>query len=236
VPPLACYNFDTRERISIFFGRNATDKIRNQKTLYCATSNNLCFCTIWQNGETRKLHFHSSAVLLQCQNSSSRCLISSIFFTHTHAALWLSKSCNQCAQYRTVGGMVQEKESREHCSSWTVLHAQCTSVLSSGFPLLQGNAKTLDRWGGKTKHHLIFYFLRNTSAKNYHNRIVYVNIASQRLNVFFWDIVYMLLFWITFWSIHVYKTFSMYLFAITERDCAKRLLSTYFEQGGCYGS
>jgi len=136
----------------------------------------------------------------------------------------------------TVGGMVQEKESRKHCSSWTVLHAQCTtSVLSSGFPLSQGNAKTLDRWGGKTKHRLIFYFFRNTSAKNYHNLIVYVNIASQRWDVF-WDTVYMLLFWIKFWSIHVYKTFSMYLFAITERDCAKRLPSTYFEQGGCYGS
>ena len=38
VPPkLACYNFDTRERIFIFFDRNATDKVSNQKTLYYAT-------------------------------------------------------------------------------------------------------------------------------------------------------------------------------------------------------
>jgi len=36
--------------------------------------------------------------------------------------------------------MVQEKGSLEHCSSWTVLHAQGSSVLSSGFPLSQGNA------------------------------------------------------------------------------------------------
>ena len=35
--------------------------------------------------------------------------------------------------------------SREHCRSSTVLHAQCTSVLSSGFPILQGNEETLDR-------------------------------------------------------------------------------------------
>jgi len=61
VPPLACYNFDTPERIVIFFGRNVTDKVSNQKTLYCATSNNVCFCTTWQNGETRKSHF-----LLKC--------------------------------------------------------------------------------------------------------------------------------------------------------------------------
>ena len=54
VPPLACYKFDTHERILIFFGRN----VGNQKTPYYATSNNLCFCTTWQNGETRKSHFH----------------------------------------------------------------------------------------------------------------------------------------------------------------------------------
>ena len=68
----------------IIFGRNVTDKAGNQKTLYYATSNKMCFCTTWQNGETRKSHF------------SLKCCIS-----------------------------------REHYSSWTVLHAQCTSALSS---------------------------------------------------------------------------------------------------------
>jgi len=42
-------------------------------------------------------------------------------------------------------GMVQEKGSQELCSSWTVLHAQSTSALSSGFPLSQNNAEALDR-------------------------------------------------------------------------------------------
>jgi len=56
VPPLACYNFDAHEWILIFFGRNVTDKVGNQKTLYYATSNNLWFCTTWQNVETRKSH------------------------------------------------------------------------------------------------------------------------------------------------------------------------------------
>jgi len=36
-PPSACYNFDTCERILIFFGRNVTDKVSNQKTLYYTT-------------------------------------------------------------------------------------------------------------------------------------------------------------------------------------------------------
>ena len=66
-----------------------------------------------------------------------------------------------------------------------MLHAQCTSALSSGFPISQGNAEALDRWGGKPKHHIILYFLSNISAKNYRNRIVCVKIiASQRWDVF----------------------------------------------------
>jgi len=35
-----------------------------------------------------------------------------------------------------------------------VLHAQCTSALSSGFLISQGNAEALHRWCGKTKHRL----------------------------------------------------------------------------------
>jgi len=33
IPPVACYNFDTHEQILIFFGRNVTDKVGNQKML-----------------------------------------------------------------------------------------------------------------------------------------------------------------------------------------------------------
>jgi len=51
LPPSACYNIDTHEWILIFFSRNVTDKVGNQKTLYYATSSNLCFCTTWQNGK-----------------------------------------------------------------------------------------------------------------------------------------------------------------------------------------
>ena len=68
VPPLVCYNFDTHEWILIFFGRNVTDKVGNQKTLYNATtSNNLCFCTTWQNGETRKSHYSLNWTVLHTQ-------------------------------------------------------------------------------------------------------------------------------------------------------------------------
>jgi len=84
VPPLACYNFDTCERILIFFGRNVTDKVSNQTTLYYATSNNLCFCTTWQNGKHKNCIFDSHAVLVHCLNSTSCCLIYSIILLKTH--------------------------------------------------------------------------------------------------------------------------------------------------------
>ena len=60
----------------IFYLAEMLDKVSNKKTLYYATSSNLCFCTTW---ETRKLHFPSNAVLVHCLNSTS-CLISSMFF------------------------------------------------------------------------------------------------------------------------------------------------------------
>ena len=91
VPPLVCY--DTRERILIFFGRNVIDEVSNQKTPYCATSNNLCFCTTWQNGETRKSHF------------SLKCRISAL----PEFKQSLYGFFNQCVQLRAIGGMVREK-------------------------------------------------------------------------------------------------------------------------------
>jgi len=55
----------------------------------------------------------------------------------------------------------------------------------SGFPVSQGSAEPLDRWGGKTKHHLISYFLSNIFAKNYCNQIVYVKIIASQGETFF---------------------------------------------------
>jgi len=37
--------------------------------------------------------------------------------THTHAAVWLPKSCDPCVQLGAVGGIVQDKRSRERCRS-----------------------------------------------------------------------------------------------------------------------
>jgi len=71
--PIARHNFDTHELILIFFGTNVTDEVGNQKALCYATSNNLCFCSTWQNGETRKSHFSLNG-LCCTHNAPVHCL------------------------------------------------------------------------------------------------------------------------------------------------------------------
>ena len=185
---LACYYFDRCDRIFTLVGRNVADKVGNWKTFYCAISSNLCFCATRQNWESRKFHFFTQMLYqLHCQDQDlTSWLITTNFWltTHIHAAVWLPQSCNQCVQFGAVGGMVQEKGSRERCRSWTVCcthNVPVPSALSFGFPISQGNAEALGRWGGKTKHRLISYVVSNISVKHYRNRIVCVKIiASQR--------------------------------------------------------
>jgi len=84
---MACCNFDTHEWILMFFDRNVTNKVGNQKTLYYATSSNLCFCTP-DKTEKHENHIftqldcvthtmHLSAVFLKEKLSYVMCLIAS---------------------------------------------------------------------------------------------------------------------------------------------------------------
>jgi len=141
-----------------------------------------------KTGKHENRIFPSTAASVHCPNSTI-CLISSIVLTHDSylrcsAAVWLPKSCNQCVQLEAVGAWFRINEVMS-TAWWTVLHAQYNNALSSGFPISQGNAEALDRWGRKAKHRLISYFLSNSSAKNDRNLIVYVKIiASERWDVF----------------------------------------------------
>ena len=147
-PPLTCYNFDMCERILTFFGRNVTDKVSNQTTHYYATSNKLCFYTTWQNGETWKSHFSLKCCISALPEFNQLLDFFNLFdwrlITLLHEFLNLAINVFSSG---LLGGM--DKQSRERCRSWTVLPAQCTSALSSGFPISQGNAQALDRWGLK---------------------------------------------------------------------------------------
>jgi len=131
------------------FRRNVTDKVSNQKILYNATSKNLCFCTTWKTGNTK------TAFVTRCISALPEFnqLLLDFFnlFDSRLILILLYDSVNLQSMLSAWGcwGMIQEKRSRERCSSWTVLHAQCTSALSSGFPLSQGNTEALDTWGGK---------------------------------------------------------------------------------------
>jgi len=129
-----------------------------------------------------------SAILVHCCISAlpSAWFLQSFWLTtHTHAAVWLPKSCNQCVQ----------RDCWEHCSgerkSIVLQQFDCVAhtmhqCAVSRFPISQGNAEALDRWGGKTKHHMILYFLSNIPAKNYRNRIVYAKIIATRRWDVFW--------------------------------------------------
>ena len=104
VPLLACYNFDTRERLLTFFDRNTTDKASKQKTLYSATSNNVCFCITWQNGKLENCIFHLRYWCIVRIQSVAVWLLQYFWLTtHIHAAVWLSKSRNQCVQVGAFG-------------------------------------------------------------------------------------------------------------------------------------
>jgi len=186
VPPLVCCNFDAHELILIFFGRNVTDKIIKRR--FTMPLQVTCASVLPGNTKIAVFTHCISALpefnqsLLDFFNLFDSWLILSLLYDSVNLVI-------NAFSLVLLKGMALEKGSREHCSSWTVLHAQSTSALSSGFPLLQlqGNAEALDRWGGKTKHHLISYFLSNISAKNYRSRFVYVKItASQRWD-FFWN-------------------------------------------------
>ena len=50
---------------ALFFGRTVTNNVSNQKALCRAISNNVCFCTTWQNRETQRSHFFTQT-LHQC--------------------------------------------------------------------------------------------------------------------------------------------------------------------------
>jgi len=61
-----------------------------------------CFCTTWQNEETQKLHFHSNAVglLVNRQNSTSHCFISSVGGKTKHHLISYFLSNNSAKNYR----------------------------------------------------------------------------------------------------------------------------------------
>jgi len=67
-PNFVCYNFDAHKWILIFFGRNVTGNVGNQKMLYYAISNNLCFYTTWQNAKhENQSHISLNWIVLHTQ-------------------------------------------------------------------------------------------------------------------------------------------------------------------------
>ena len=121
VPPFVCYIFDAREWILIFFGRNVTHKVGNQKTLNCATSNNLCFCTTCQNAETWKSQFLLNWIVLHTQCayalSSWKNKLSSVMCLIASDICWNSKISHQYCSLTFTPGLTKNNSHLLH-SNW----------------------------------------------------------------------------------------------------------------------
>ena len=140
----------------------------------------------WKNA--KKLHFPSNALLefnqmLDFFNVSDSRLIPMQLYDSLSHAMNAFRDC-------WVHGLWERKMIALQQLDCVTCTMHC-SALSSGFSISQGNSEALDRWDGKTKHHMILYFPSNISAKNYRNRIVHVNIIASRRWDVFWYTVYM---------------------------------------------
>jgi len=132
VPALVRYNFDTRERIFIFFGRNITHKVSNQKHF---TMPPQVKCASALPGKTGK-HENRIFSLKRCisplrEFNQSILDICRLFWltTHPHAAVWLTRSCSQCSQLGLLAARFKKRTSREaqqfDCVARTMHVHQC---------------------------------------------------------------------------------------------------------------
>jgi len=190
VPPLDCYNFGTWEWILIFFGRNVTDRVSNQKTYYYVTSNNL-FLHYLVKQRTTKIAFSLKCCINALPAFNHLFDLFNLFDSHLILTM-LYDSLNHVINAFSPEGCWGHGSGGRKSRALQQLDCVARTMHQYAvfwFPISQGNAEALERWGGKTKHCLISNFLRNTFAKNYPNRIVCVlTIANQRWDVF-WDTV-----------------------------------------------
>jgi len=145
---LVCYNFDTCERILTFFGENVTDKVSNQKTLFYATPNTLCFCITWRNGETWFFCIFTQILQEGIAWIQLAAWFRQSLWPTTHNLLNLVINAFSSGLTR---GMVQDKRSRALQKFNCVVCAMHQCVVFWIFLISQGNAEALDRWGWKTK-------------------------------------------------------------------------------------
>jgi len=156
------------------FVRNVIDKVSNQKALYYATLTHLCFCTTWEIGERRKLHFSHKCCISALPEFNQLLDFLNLFESRLIFSL-LCDSLNLVINAFNSGllGGAWFRITKPRALQKLDCVARTMHQCASGFPISQSNAEALVRWGGKTKR-LISYFLGNTSAKKRHNRIVHV--------------------------------------------------------------
>jgi len=102
--------------------------------------------------------------------------------------LWTEPvSYSKCSKWRTLW------PSRMHAATHILQKTHACGVLKRHkfrVHVSLGSAETLVRIGGIINHHSIAYSLSNISAKNYRNRLMWVESIVCNIGVVFWDTVY----------------------------------------------
>ena len=166
----------------IFFCRNITDEVANQKRHFTMPLQITCASAL-----PAKMAKHENCICsLKRQNSTRRCLIFSIFWlmTHTNAALWLPTSCNQCAQLGAVMGAWfrrKEVDSTPAVGLCCTYNATVHCILGFLFRTVM-----LKHWIGEVGKQSIIWFL------TFLPKIIVIRscMSSERQDgTFFWDTV-----------------------------------------------
>jgi len=160
-----------------FFGRNVTDKVSNRKTLYCVTSNNLCFCIKKNTKIAFLLKCCICALpefnhLLDFFNLFDSRLIPTLLCDSLNLVINAFSSKLLAAWLR-----LNEVESAAHVGLCCTHNAPAQCLL--GFLFRKVMQKHYMR-GGKTKHHLISYFISNTAVTHL-PKIIVIGSCESRL-------------------------------------------------------
>ena len=77
---MACYNIDTYEQILIFFGRNVTDKVGNQKCFDMLPQTTCASALPGKRGKHENHIFHSNAVSVESAAAVRLCCMQCAVF------------------------------------------------------------------------------------------------------------------------------------------------------------
>jgi len=156
---------------------------------FTVKTTDLCHCvhhTGWKEGSIASCNMLASRLMFtkSVTVSVAELFLSSIGVKVNGQSCWnilLSQQMLNAIIYRVIFNnfVFQQDSAQMHLAfnsrTAAVQNSLSERMLFLSFCILPGSAEALVRWGGKIKHLLIAYYLRNICAKNYQNRFLYVS-------------------------------------------------------------